>query len=115
MCDMCACHSEVEQHAFADIDVDVQWMQRDHISPEEQLESMSKTTVLITNIGSAGFRQIFLPDGAHVRLSNLLEFSQSIAMPACSCFDDHVPTSLKTPSHVELSQNDCCAYMLMSR
>jgi hypothetical protein len=48
----------------------VRWFQRDHVDPAEQLQLLSKTTVLISNIGSASFRQIFLPDGAHVCFCN---------------------------------------------
>lgn len=33
-----------------------------------QLQWLSRTSILVTNIGSASFRMIYLPDGAQVRM-----------------------------------------------
>jgi hypothetical protein len=52
--------------AFPDASVEVHWMKRDSLSPSEQLDVLARTTVLVSNIGSASFRMIYLPDGAQV-------------------------------------------------
>ena len=40
--------------------------------PDAQLQWLSRTSILVTNIGSASFRLLYLPDGAQVRLETVL-------------------------------------------
>ena len=56
---------------------------------DAQLAWLSRTSVLITNVGSAGFRLLYLPDGAQVR-----------ACPACggeACREFMCSCSCKRP------------------
>lgn len=54
-----------------DITVVKSWMN----AGEQQMELLSRTTVLVTTVGSRSFRMAFLPDGAQVPTSSHAAFS----------------------------------------
>ena len=56
-----------ERFPHADVDV----LQMRDLSKAEQLEELSRTSVLVSNLGSKSFRMVLLPDGAQVRLARL--------------------------------------------
>jgi hypothetical protein len=74
-----------------------------YLSPLEQMAILSRTTVLVSNIGSRSFRMIFLPDGAQV--SNIQQFSSCMPIfvsqlllgkrSEATC---HVPSFVTTPA-----------------
>jgi hypothetical protein len=69
----CGCTLHLCFRACAKCPALVAWMQalkreRRYNAGEEQTEILSKTTVLVTSIGSRSFRMVYLPDGAQVIL-----------------------------------------------
>lgn len=66
-------------------DAQVEYVELMEASPEEQVQLLARTSVLVTTVGSASFRLLFLPDGASVVLVGAPLVRRHLACPRLPC------------------------------